>query len=133
KLRFDHPPWRFPRPVTRNFGVARETVRDRIPLFRDLLWRQFNLQRGDGIRLLFDLDFHEGKRPYAAPICRANAPGCRRLRWQATRLPYNSNHTSRTHKTSRTHFLSSSGSGAEGSPSRRLVTQIPTGTIDRKS
>jgi len=57
------------------------------------------LQRGNGIRLLFDLDFHEGKRPYAARICRATAPGCRRLRWQAIRLPYNSDHASRTHRT----------------------------------
>src|SRR5207244_8518899 len=91
-------------PKSSNLVISRTTNHDRITFFRYLSGLQFNLQRRNGIRLLFDLDFHEGKRPYAARICRATAPGCRRLRWQATRLPYNSDHTSRTHKTSRTHF-----------------------------
>src|SRR4029453_7299943 len=46
-------------PVTRNFGETREAIGDRVPFFGYFLRRQFNLQRRDGSRLLFDFNLHE--------------------------------------------------------------------------
>src|SRR5438034_483970 len=50
---------RLPWPVTRNFGETREAVGDGIPFFGYFLRGQFNLQRGDGPRLLFHFDLHK--------------------------------------------------------------------------
>src|SRR4029077_204900 len=50
---------RFARPVTRNFGETRETGGDCVPFLGNFLRWQFNLQRRDRSRLLFDFDLHE--------------------------------------------------------------------------
>src|SRR5207237_3330425 len=65
---------------------------------------------GNRIRLLFDLDFHAGKRRYAARICRATAPVAGVMNGRRHACPtIQITRPART-KTSRTDFLSSRGS-----------------------